>query len=474
MTGNRSVFITTLGCDKNLVDSEALLGRFMARGISLVEDPDAADILVVNTCGFIEAARLDSYDAIATLCARKGGRTLVVTGCLSQEQGAALAGRFPEVDLVSGVGNFDRILEALEARADRIPIGRPGDARYDGLADRPLLTPPHLAFVKISEGCNFRCAFCRIPTIRGNQRSRPVAEIAGEVARLAGRGVAEIMLVAQNTSDYGRGQGEDLLDLVRVLGGIAGLRRIRMHYLYPGLIDGDRFRRILETPKVVPYVDMPIQHASPRILRRMNRPFAVDELERFFTGLRAERPGVVLRTTILLGFPGEEEEDVEVTADFLSRIRFDHVGTYRYSPEAGTPGAERADTPDPEEVADREARLLDLQHDISLVRQLSRLGQIDEVVVDDIGDLTSWRDLTAELERAAVAQSRDDAEPSAAPGRLFTGGEVAVARGTAQAYDVDGVILMPAHGLSVGQWLRARTLATTPYDSLALPVGMDG
>lgn len=474
MTRHSSVHITTLGCDKNLVDSESLLGRFAARGIRLADAPDDADVLVVNTCGFIEAARLDSYEAIADLCADKGERTLVVTGCLSQELGDVIAERFPEVDVIGGVGNFDRLLDALADRADRIPIGRPEEARYEGLVDRPLLTPRHLAFVKISEGCNFRCAFCRIPMIRGDQRSRPVAEITDEVNRLAARGVAEIMLVSQNSSDYGRGAGEDLLDLVNALGGIAGLRRIRLHYLYPGLIDAARFRRILDSPKVVPYVDMPIQHASPRILKRMNRPFKVDELDRFFADLRDERPDLVLRTTILLGFPGEEEEDVALTADFLARIRFDHVGTYRYSPEAGTAGAELSDVPDPEEVADREARLLDLQHDISLERQCTRLDKVEEVVVDDIAGPEAWRDLAEDLERAVAARSDEKAEPFAPPGCLLTGDEVAVARGAAQAYDVDGVILMPAHGLSVGQWLSARPIATTPYDTLALPLGTDG
>jgi ribosomal protein S12 methylthiotransferase len=474
VTGRRFVHITTLGCDKNLVDSEALLGRLAKRGVAPTDDPEAADILVINTCGFIEAARLDSYDAIAGLCARKGGRTLVVTGCLSQEQGEALRERFPDVDLVSGVGNFDRVVAALDARADAVPIGRPEDARYECLAERPLLTPPHLAFVKISEGCNFRCAFCRIPLIRGDQRSRPVAEIVDEAARLAARGVTEIMLVSQNTSDYGRGTGEDLLDLATALGGIEALRRIRLHYLYPGLVDDARMCRVLDTPRVVPYVDMPVQHASPRVLKRMNRPCDVAALERFFTGLRAERPDVVLRTTLLLGFPGEEEEDVERTADFLSRIRFDHVGTYRYSPETGTPGADMTDAPDPEEVADREARLLDLQRDISLERQQARLGRVDEVVVDDIADAALWRDLIADLDDAGTACVASGSEPAPSAGRLLSGDAVAVARGTAQAYDVDGVTLMPARGLAPGQWLRARTVAVTPYDTQAQPLEANG
>ncbi len=474
MTGRRSVFIATLGCDKNLVDSEALLGCFAARGTVLTDDPDAADVLVVNTCSFIEAARLDSYEAIADLCDRKGDRTLVVTGCLSQEQGDALRERFPQIDLVSGVGNFERILEALDARADRVPIGRPDDARYDGLADRPLLTPPHLAFVKISEGCNFRCAFCRIPLIRGDQRSRPVAEIVDEATRLAARGVGEIMLVSQNTSDYGRGSGEDLLDLAEGLGGVEGLRRVRLHYLYPGLIREDRFRRVLDAPGIVPYVDMPVQHASPRVLKRMNRPFDVAALERSFLGLRDERPGLVLRTTLLLGFPGEEEEDVELAADFLARIRFDHVGTYRYSPEAGTAGATFDDAPDPEEVADREARLLDLQRDISLERQSARLGRVEEVVVDEIAEAGDWRELADDLCGDDAARIEQEAEPSPSPERLLTGGTVAVARGSAQAYDVDGVILMPARGLAPGRWVRARTVAVTPYDTLSQPLPEDG
>jgi len=472
VTRPRSVFAMTLGCDKNLVDSEALLGRFGARGITHALDPDDADILVVNTCGFIEAARRDSFDAIAALCRVKGDRTLVVTGCLSQEHAGVIAERFPDVDLINGVGNFERLLDALEAREDIVPVGRPEDARYEGFADRPLLTPPHLAFVKISEGCNFRCSFCRIPFLRGNQISRPVADLTSEVRGLVDRGVSEIMLVSQNTSDYGRGTDDDLLDLVASLDGITGLERLRLHYLYPGLITADRFRRILATPVVAPYVDMPVQHASPRILKRMSRPFDPAALASFFTALRADDPTITLRTTILLGFPGEEEEDVEQVADFLERIKFDHVGTYRYSPEAGTRGAEMTDVPDDEDVADREARIQDLQHDLSLGRQKTRLGGSQRVVVDEIAPVDDWRDIAADL-LDAESEYRDT-ELTEVGRRLLSGESVAIARGDHQSHDVDGVTLIPAADLRAGQWLNARTLAINPYDALAVPAQGDG
>ncbi len=463
----RTVHCRTLGCDKNLVDSEALLGRFVARGIPTTADPAGADIWVLNTCGFIEAARLDSYEAIAEMCATKGGRTLVVTGCLTQEHGESIARDHPGIDLVNGVGNFDRLLDALELGQDRVPVARPEEARYEGMADRPLLTPPHLAFMKVSEGCNFRCAFCRIPLIRGDQRSRPVAELVDEARRLAARGVRELMLVSQNTSDFGRGAGEDLFDLAAALAEVADLRWVRLHYLYPGLIGVDRFRRLLDLPKVLPYVDMPVQHASPAVLRRMNRPFDTEKLARFFEELRRDRPDLVLRTTLLLGFPGEQEEDIEVTADFLERIRFDHVGTYRYSPEAGTAGAGFDDAPDTEEVADREARIMDLQSEIARDRQLTRLGEEFDVVVDSVGDGAEWADLLEDL-------AGGDREPGTADPGSLAAGPVAVARSRHFAYETDGVVLLDGRGLAAGDWLTARFAAVTPFDVLGVRAAARG
>jgi ribosomal protein S12 methylthiotransferase len=294
-----------------------------------------------------------------------------------------------------------------------------------------------------------------------------VADLRDEAARLAARGVRELMLVSQNTSDFGRGTGESLLDLVTALSEVEDLEWIRLHYLYPGLIPVERFLRILRTPKVLPYVDMPVQHASENVLRRMNRPTNPKAAEAFFRALREADPEVVLRTTVLLGFPGEEEEDVEAVADFLAAIRFDHVGTYRYSPEAGTAGADMDDVPDPEEVADREARLLDLQMDIARERQLTRLGREFDLVVDRIEPVEDWRELLDDLER-----SEDRVEPAAPVGRFPAG--VAVARSRHFAYEMDGVVLLDGAGRSPGERFRGRFIATTPFDVLAEAAGAPG
>lgn len=457
----RAVYAATLGCDKNLVDSEALLGRFAARGLQVTDDPAAADVWVLNTCGFIEAARRDSMDAIERMCDEKGDRLLVVTGCLTQERGDEIRRAYPGIDLVSGIGNFEQVVQALELGDDLVPVGRPDDARYEGLRDRPLLTPPHLAFMKISEGCNFRCSFCRIPLIRGDQRSRTVGELADEARRLAARGVRELMLVSQNTSDYGRDTGEGLEALVRELATVPELEWVRLHYLYPGLIGTDAMRRILDTPRVLPYLDMPVQHASPAVLKAMNRPFRTDALTRFFTDLRAERPDLTLRTTVLLGFPGETEDDVEQVMDFLAAVRFDHVGTYRYSPEAGTAGADLADVVDDEDVADREARVLDLQAEIARERQLTRLGGVHRLVVDRLEPAQEWRPVLEDLA---------DRVPDADLERLETAGTLAVARSRHLAYEMDGVVLLDGDGRTPGEWLDARWTAVSAFDAAAAAV----
>ena len=403
---SRKVFCATLGCDKNLVDSEALLGRFIQSGVGVVADPEDADIWVLNSCGFIDAARRDSEETLCDLIENKGERTLVVCGCWSQEHGRDIRRRFPEVDIVAGVGQADKVVEACLGRSqtepdtERAGVSSSGDnpfalagppivedpmlVQYTGMLDRPLLTPGHLAFVKIGEGCNFNCAFCRIPLIRGKQRSRTIEEIVTEARSLVERGVAEIQLVSQNTSDFGRDTGQNLLELVRALDGIDGLRWVRLLYLYPGLVTVDDLLRLLELRSIVPYLDLPIQHASDRLLKAMRRPGGCSSNAAFFRALRKERPDLTLRSTALMGFPGEEDEDVTILADFLAEVEFDHLGTYRYSPETGTSAAELPNRVPDEVILDRESLIMDLQADISLRRQMGRLGETHDVVIDQV------------------------------------------------------------------------------------------
>ncbi len=469
----RRVYCHTLGCDKNLVDSEALLGRFAGEGVEVVDDPEQADIWLINTCGFIEAARTDSQEAIAAFAAAKGNRTLVVTGCLAQEEGATIRDLHPAIDVVGGVGEFDRVVSAaLDGHSDWLAVPAVA-ARYEGLGRRRLLTPGHVAFVKLGEGCNQRCTFCRIPLIRGTLRSRPVAEITAEVRALVAGGVREVQLVSQNTSDYGRGTGEDLELLLQGLSAVDDLRWIRLLYLYAGLFPAERALRILELPRVVPYLDLPVQHASPRLLRAMRRPGDPDATARFFATLRAERPDLVLRTTILLGFPGEEEEDIEQLLDFLAEVEFDHLGTYRYSPERGTPAAAMPGRPDPEEVADREARVLDLQAEISGRRLADRLGRRFPVVIDEVLDPAQPADQQRAQELLAALAEGSWHDPAARERLLAAGtGRVRLGLGRSQhfGYDLDGSVLMPvAEGVGIGSWCDAVFRGATAWDVWAEP-----
>jgi len=462
------VWCLTLGCDKNLVDSEALLGRFAARGFAPVAERERADIWVLNSCGFIGPARADSRAALAELAAAKGpDRFLVVTGCWSQEHGEAIAAEFPAVDLMAGVGQFDEVVAACADREAGPLITEPARASYPGLGDRRPLTPPHLAFVKISEGCSCSCTFCRIPQIRGPLRSRAPAEIVAEVRGLGERGVQEIVIVSQNTSDFGRDSGDDLLDLITQLNEIEGIRWIRLLYFYAGLIRGDTIERLLDLPKVVPYLDLPIQHASPPLLRAMKRPGDPRTVERFLLDLRANNPELVLRTTCLLGFPGEEEEDVERLADFLARVEFDHLGTYRYSPEDGTPAAALAGQVPAEEAVDREALILDLQAEISARRQERRLGGSFPVLVDAVVSAGEAADLLSALQAGSWWEKGERADLAAV---CQTGEPVALGRSYHLAYDLDGVIVMPAGRLAPGDWVEATFAAVTPFDTWALPV----
>jgi ribosomal protein S12 methylthiotransferase len=497
----RKVFCATLGCDKNLVDSEAMLGRFALSGIEAVADPDDADIWVLNSCGFIDAARRDSEETLIDLIEHKGERTLVVAGCWSQEHGEDIQRRFPEVDIVAGVGQFDRVVAACKgvpgadaetgsgSEFDKAAPGLnafplagpplvvdPMQAEYAGMLGRPLLTPAHLAFVKIGEGCNFNCAFCRIPLIRGKQQSRPTEEIVREVQGLVSRGVREIQLVSQNTSDFGRDTGEDLLHLVRSLNEIDGLSWIRLLYLYPGLVTVDGLLKLLELPAVVPYLELPIQHASDRLLKAMRRPGGCSSNAEFFRRLRQERPDLVLRSTALLGFPGEEEDDVSRLADFLADVEFDHLGTYRYSPEKGTTAAQLPDRVPDEVILDRESLIMDLQADISLGRQKNRLGETFEVVIDQIVDDAGSEEaddlgLSGIFESVAEGEWLNGREHAGFSGVQDSGAAVAIGRSYHYGYDLDGSVIARAGNHRPGDRVPMKFQGVSPFDTWATESG---
>lgn len=401
--------------------------------------------------------------------------------------------RFPDVDVVAGVGQFEQVVAACiggpttPAAARTNPFEMAGEAKpepliedpmavhYTGMLDRPLLTPPHVAFVKIGEGCNCACTFCRIPLIRGKQRSRSRSELVQEVQGLVGRGVSEIQLVSQNTSDFGRDTGEKLYDLVRDLNDIRGLRRIRLLYLYSGMVSVDDLRRLLDLEKVAPYFDLPIQHASPRLLKAMKRPGGSKSSPRFFQSLREHRPDLVLRTTALLGFPGEEEEDVALLADFLAAVEFDHLGTYHFSPERDTPAALLPDRIPAEVILDREALIMDLQADISLGRQTKRLGQTFEVVIDAVvepggEDKYGLAEVLASLDEGQWLTPR---EHESFGGVVQSGVSFAVGRSYHFGYDLDGMVVLPLaadQALAPGQWVQAKFGGVTAYDAWATPV----
>lgn len=391
MSARPRVGMISLGCAKNLVDSEVMLGHLERAGCRFVASAEHADVLVINTCGFIGAAREESIRAILEAAElKKGGRLskLIVAGCMVQRYAAELRAELPEVDAFVGLDQ----LGDIAARAGLEPAGAasaaPVEGRsrylYDHAAPRKLATPPWTAFVKIAEGCDHTCSFCAIPSFRGAFRSRPIDDVVAEGRQLAAQGVAEINLVAQDSSHYGRDRGErDALPrLLRSLSEVDGLRWIRVHYLYPNTVTPGLIGAMAELPKVVKYVDLPLQHADPAVLRRMRRGGAADEhlalLERF----RAAMPDVALRTTFIVGFPGETESEFEALLRFVSDARFDHVGVFAYSHEEGTAAFDLSDDIPDDVKNSRRDRLMALQQHIVLQRNATMVGREVEVVVE--------------------------------------------------------------------------------------------
>lgn len=383
----KKVGMVSLGCAKNRVDSEVILGTLKEAGYEIVSDPAEAEIIFVNTCGFIEPAKEESIEAIFEMAKYKEkGRLqkLFVTGCLAQRYIDDLYREMPEVDGFMGVADYTRLLEMMqEAEAG----GRP---RYvcDGErffhAERVLTTPAYSAYVKISDGCDNRCSYCAIPLIRGPYHSRPFDSIVEECRELAARGVTEITLIAQDTSRYGIDlYGEySLAKLMRRLCAIEGLRWLRVLYCYPDSITDELLETMASEEKIVPYIDLPLQHASGKVLRAMNRRGDRQSLTALMERIREKVPGVVLRTTFITGFPGETEEDFTQLAEFAKDVQFERMGCFAYSQEEDTPAASLPDQVEEEVKEHRAEILMDRQMAIMEAQGLELVGQTLEVLVE--------------------------------------------------------------------------------------------
>ncbi len=367
-----NILFISLGCDKNLVDSEVMLGLLDSRGYQIVDDEAIADVIVINTCCFIHDAKEESIQTILEMAEyKKTGRlkALVVTGCLAQRYQQEIIDEIPEVDAVLGTASYDKIAEAIDEALDGHTEMYLED--IDRLpqvsAKRLVTTGGHYAYLKIAEGCDKHCTYCIIPKVRGNYRSVPMEQLLKEAKELAEGGVKELILVAQETTVYGQDiYGEKSLHrLLRELCKIDGIQWIRLLYCYPEEIDANLIRVMKEEPKICHYLDLPIQHASDAILKKMGRRTSKAQLVDTIRTLREEIPDITLRTTLITGFPGETEEQHQELVEFVDEMEFDRLGVFTYSPEENTPAAEMPDQIPEEVKEDRQAELMELQQEIA-------------------------------------------------------------------------------------------------------------
>ena len=396
----------SLGCPKNLVDSEVMIGLVQQAGHDVTSDASSADVLVVNTCAFIDSAKQESVDTILELAElKKTGRCqkLVVTGCLAERYRGELQAQIGEIDAVLGTGQVPDIVRAVTEpftpqpgagvpmRLFRKSPAAPAGAReplpeylYDADTPRTLVTPKHYAYVKVAEGCDYACAFCIIPTLRGHYRSRTPQSIVTEARRLADQGVRELLLISQDTTFFGvdRGERGALARLLRDLNRVDGLTWIRVLYLYPTTITDDVLDAMAESDRVCKYVDLPLQHAAPGVLKRMKRPGTGTTYRRLLDRIRTRVPGVALRTTLIVGFPGETAEEFETLKSFAQDVRFDHLGVFTYSHEEGTSAFALADDVPAGVKRQRRSTLMSVQKRLVRKAQRARVGERVRVMVD--------------------------------------------------------------------------------------------
>jgi ribosomal protein S12 methylthiotransferase len=461
--------LVSLGCPKNLVDGEVMLGLAREAGHEITPDATSADVIIVNTCAFIDNAKEESIQAILEMARFKRDgicRRLVVTGCLAERYRDELKREIPEIDVCLGTGEVPEIVGAIGAGTSPVQVFRSRDDLgrtqefvnlaaaaprnlpaavptylYDASTPRLLTTPQHYAYVKVAEGCDYTCAFCIIPTLRGKFRSRDEDSIVREAEQLAGRGVRELLLISQDTTFFGvdRHQRGALARLLRRLDQVDGLEWIRLLYLYPTTITDDVLGAMAECVKVCRYVDLPLQHASTDVLRRMRRPGNRDAYDKLLARIRGRVPGVTLRTTFIVGFPGETPQDFDDLRQFVKDTEFDHLGVFTYSHEEGTRAYEMTDDVPANTKRARRAELMQLQKQIVRRHQKARVGQSVRVMVDGPSP-----------ESALVLQGRLEG----------------------QAPDIDPVVYIEACDpgeVTPGQLISARITGAKDYDLIVEP-----
>lgn len=390
---DRTVFFTSLGCSKNLVDAQVMLGHMGLNGFQVVTEPNDAEVIVVNTCSFIEAAKQESVDTILDLADYKDEengicKALVVSGCMAQRYSKELEENLPEVDMFIGTGEYHKIVPLLTALEENklekksfVEIPRFIHTEFD---PRMNTSPFYTAWLKISEGCNRNCTFCIIPTLRGRLRSRTVDSLVKEANQLASTGVRELNLISQDLSDYGVDleDKDNLFNLLSGLETVEGVDWVRLFYFYPDELTDEVIEKMATSSKVCKYLDMPVQHFSDYILKRMNRKITGEKIMERATKLRERIPGIVLRTSIIVGFPGETEEDFQKLLNGIQEARFNHLGIFRYSDEEGTPAYKLKEKVPQEIIDERFDRLFEVQKEIARELNEGFVGQVLDVLVE--------------------------------------------------------------------------------------------
>ncbi len=436
MPRQRTIHFVSLGCPKNRVDSEVMLGVATANGCRLVEDAEDAEVIVVNTCGFIGEAKKESIDTIFELAEMKkhgACKSLVVTGCLSQRYPTQLAEQMPEVDHFLGSSDMLKLGKVLSGKGERMMVGNPADWIVRASDPRVVTDSRVSAYVKIAEGCNRTCAFCTIPEFRGKQRSRPIDDVVREAEQLAAQGIVELNLISQDTIAYGR-DGKDkarLPELVRRVADVPGVRWVRVFYLYPETIDDELVELFGHHPRVVPYVDMPLQHAADAMLKRMRRGHGKDRQKRVVEAMRSRIPELTFRTAFIVGHPGETDAEFQELCDFVSWAEFEHVGVFRYSDEESATAHAFPDKVPALTASNRYRKLMGLQRRIARKKNRELVGREVEVLVEGTSE-----------EHDFVVKGRH--------------------RG--QAPDIDGQVFLSGGEAHPGQMRRVRIAQASDYD----------